>query len=97
MAPAPAADTAAATVASAGETAPTAQDGANGVAIWLAPRRTRAQSLVLGAAGTGGLEVFGLDGALQQRRFRQRGLDYVDVLYGFDDRRAASRPLVRRA
>lgn len=53
-------------VAAAAETAPTAEDGANGVAIWVNPSEP-AQSLVLGAGGTGGLEVYGLDGALRQR------------------------------
>src|SRR5688572_32163482 len=55
-----------ATVASVGETAPTAEDGANGVAIWVHPEDS-ARSLILGAGGTGGLEVYGLDGALKQR------------------------------
>jgi len=54
------------TLAAAAETAPTAEDGANGVAIWVnADDPTK--SLVLGAGGTGGLEVYGLDGALRQR------------------------------
>jgi 3-phytase len=57
---------AAVTVAAAAETAPTAEDGANGVAIWIhADDPTK--SLILGAGGTGGLEVYGLDGALRQR------------------------------
>ena len=55
-----------ATVTAAGETAPTAEDGANGVAIWV-DSADPTQSLVLGAGGTGGLEVYGLDGALRQR------------------------------
>ncbi len=65
-APAPATEPAFATVAAAGETAPTAEDGANGVAIWVHPD-DGTQSLILGAGGTGGLEVYGLDGALKQR------------------------------
>ncbi len=63
---APAAEAAPPTVAAAAETAPTAQDGANGVAIWVHPD-DGAKSLILGAGGTGGLEVYGLDGALRQR------------------------------
>lgn len=60
------ADTQAVTLAAAAETSPTAQDGANGVAIWVHPT-DGAQSLILGAGGTGGLEVYGLDGGLRQR------------------------------
>jgi 3-phytase len=62
----PVAEPAPATVAAAAETAPTAQDGANGVAIWVHPE-DGAKSVILGAGGTGGLEVYGLDGALKQR------------------------------
>jgi 3-phytase len=62
----PVAEPAPATVVAAAETAPTAQDGANGVAIWVHPE-DGAKSLILGAGGTGGLEVYGLDGALKQR------------------------------
>ncbi len=54
------------TVAAAAATTPTAEDGANGVAIWVHPEDA-AKSLILGAGGTGGLEVYGLDGALKQR------------------------------
>src|SRR5688572_2897376 len=64
--PAPATEPAVATVAAAGETAPTAEDGASGVAIWVHPA-DGAKSLILGAGGTGGLEVYGLDGSLKQR------------------------------
>jgi 3-phytase len=53
-------------VAATAETSPTVQDGANGVGIWVHPADP-AQSLILGAGGTGGLEVYGLDGALRQR------------------------------
>ncbi len=42
------------------------EDGANGVAIWVHPADP-AKSLILGAGGSGGLEVYGLDGALRQR------------------------------
>ncbi len=69
----PVAEPAPATVAAAAETAPTAQDGANGVAIWVHPE-DGAKSLILGAGGTGGLEVYGLDGALQAADWRHRGL-----------------------
>jgi 3-phytase len=69
-------------VAAAAETAPTAQDGANGVAVWINPT-DGAGSLVLGAGGTGGLEVYGLDGSLKQR-VSEIEADLVDVRYGFD-------------
>ena len=81
-APAPAGKPAVPAVAAAGETAPTAEDGANGVAIWVHPD-DGAQSLVLGAGGTGGLEVYGLDGGLKQR-VAEIEADLVDVRYGFD-------------
>ena len=70
------------TVAAAGETAPTAQDGANGVAIWVHPE-DGAKSLILGAGGTGGLEVYGLDGALRQR-ISDIEASQVMVRYGFE-------------
>jgi len=69
-------------VAAAGETAPTVQDDAGGVAIWVAPG-DGAKSLILGAGGTGGLEVYGLDGALKQR-ISDIEASLVDVRYGFD-------------
>jgi len=81
-APAPAAEPAVATVATAGETAPTAEDGANGVAIWVHPEDA-ARSLVLGAGGTGGLEVYGLDGTLKQR-VSDIEASHVMVRYGFE-------------
>ncbi len=71
-----------ATVAAAAETAPTAQDGANGVAIWVHPE-DGAKSLILGAGGTGGLEVYGLDGALKQR-IADIEASHVTVRYGFE-------------
>jgi 3-phytase len=70
------------TVAAAAETAPTAEDGANGVAIWVHPT-DGAGSLILGAGGTGGLEVYGLDGALRQR-IGGTEASQVSVSYGFD-------------
>ncbi len=76
------AEPAPATVAAAAETAPTAQDGANGVAIWVHPQ-DGARSLILGAGGTGGLEVYGLDGALRQR-IDDIEASHVTVRYGFD-------------
>jgi 3-phytase len=81
-APAPAGEPAVAAVAAARETAPTAEDGANGVAIWVHPE-DGARSLVLGAGGTGGLEVYGLDGALRQR-ISDIEASQVMVRYGFD-------------
>ncbi|MDP9200098.1 MAG: phytase, partial [Pseudomonadota bacterium] len=50
-----------AAIAAAAETEPSIQDGAEAVAIWLHPGDT-AQSLILGAGGTGGLESYDLDG-----------------------------------
>src|SRR5262249_15549153 len=64
------------------ETDPSAQDDANDVAIWVHPADP-SRSLVLGTAGTAGLELFGLDGHLKSR-FVGAELDHVDVLYGFD-------------
>ncbi len=90
-APAPEAGPAVATVAASGETTPTAQDGANGVAIWVHPE-DGAQSLILGAGGTGGLEVYGLDGALKQR-LADIEASQVMVRYGFDIG-GAKRPLI---
>src|SRR5688572_2492120 len=90
-APAPDAQPAVVTVAAAGETAPTAEDGANGVAIWVHPEDA-AQSLVLGAGGTGGLEVYGLDGALKQR-VADIEASQVMVRYGFEIG-GSRRPLV---
>ncbi len=80
--PQPAAEPAPVTVAAAAETAPTAEDGANGVAIWVHPQ-DGAKSLILGAGGTGGLEVYGLDGALRQR-IGDLEATLVTVRYDFD-------------
>jgi len=73
---------AAVTVPAAAETAPTVEDGANGVAIWVHPSDP-AQSLVLGAGGSGGLEVYGLDGALRQR-IGDIEASHVSLRYGFE-------------
>lgn len=89
--PAPEAGPVVATVTAGGETAPTAQDGANGVAIWVHPE-DGARSLVLGAGGTGGLEVYGLDGTLKQR-VSDIEASQVMVRYGFEIG-GARRPLV---
>ena len=78
----PAAEPSTATVAAAAETAPTAEDGANGVAIWVHPQ-DGAKSLILGAGGTGGLEVYGLDGVLRQR-IGDLEAAHVTVRYNFD-------------
>lgn len=80
---------AAVTVAASAETTPTAEDGANGVAIWVHPTDAT-QSLILGAGGTGGLEVYGLDGTLRQR-IGELQASHVSVSYGFDfgDRKGA--------
>ncbi|MEX2149159.1 MAG: phytase [Steroidobacteraceae bacterium] len=77
----PADGPAAVTVPAAAETTPTVEDGANGVAIWVHPSDP-AQSLVLGAGGTGGLEVYGLDGALRQR-IGDIEASHVSIRYGF--------------
>lgn len=69
-------------VAASAETAPTAEDGANGVSVWI-DAEDGARSLILGAGGTGGLEVYGLDGGLKQR-VSEIEADLVDVRYGFD-------------
>ena len=87
----PADGPAAVTVAAAAETAPTAEDGANGVAIWVNPADP-AQSLILGAAGTGGLEVYGQDGALRQR-IGDIEASHVELRAGFAIG-GKSRPLV---
>jgi 3-phytase len=87
----PAAEPAAVTVPAAAETAPTAEDGANGVAIWVHPE-DGAKSLTLGAGGTGGLEVYGLDGALRQR-IAELEATHVAVRYDFE-LGGARRPLV---
>jgi 3-phytase len=78
----PAAEPPAPTVAAAAETAPTVQDGANAVAIWVHPE-DGAKSLILGAGGTGGLEVYGLDGTLRQR-ISDIEASHVTLRYGFD-------------
>ncbi len=80
-APEPVAEPAPPAVAAAAETAPTAQDGANGVAIWVHPE-DGAKSLILGAGGTGGLEVYGLDGALRQR-ISDIEASHVTLRHGF--------------
>lgn len=69
-------------VTSLAETDPSAQDDANDVAIWVHPTDP-SRSLVLGTAGTAGLELFGLDGK-KRASFGGAELDHVDVLYGFD-------------
>ncbi len=74
--------TAATTVAAFAETAPSAQDDANDVAVWVHPTDP-ARSLLLSTAGTAGLELFGLDGH-KRGSFDGAQLDHVDVLYGFD-------------
>jgi len=81
-APAPAGEPEVPVLAAARETAPTAEDGANGVTIWVHPDDA-ARSLILGAGGTGGLEVYGLDGALRQR-IPDIEAAQVMVRYGFD-------------
>jgi 3-phytase len=78
----PADGPAAVTVPASGETAPTAEDGANGVAVWVHPT-DGSKSLLLGAGGTGGLEVYGLDGTLRQR-ITDIQASHVSLSYGFE-------------
>src|SRR5688572_11772533 len=65
------------TVASKRQTSPGAEDAANDVALWVHPTDP-ARSLLLGAGGSAGLEVFGLDGASRQR-IAEIQADLVDV------------------
>jgi 3-phytase len=63
------------------ETAASLQDDANDVAFWLHPEDP-ARSVLLGSAGTAGLEIFALDGR-RLGRYADAEIDYLDVLYGF--------------
>jgi 3-phytase len=72
----------AAKVAALAETDPSAADDANDVAIWIHPTDP-ARSLVLGTAGTAGLELYGLDGH-RVGHFGGGEFDNVEVLYDFD-------------
>jgi 3-phytase len=65
------------TVAAKRQTSPGAEDAANDVALWVHPTDP-ARSLVLGAGGSAGLEVFGLDGTSRQR-IAEIQADLVDV------------------
>ncbi|HEX5651345.1 MAG TPA: phytase [Steroidobacteraceae bacterium] len=67
------------TVAPVLQTRPGAEDAANDVAFWLHPSAPE-RSLVLGAGGSAGLEVFGLDGRSRQR-VAEIQADLVDVRY----------------
>jgi 3-phytase len=62
------------------QTAASLQDAASDVAIWVHPTDP-GRSLVLGAGGTAGLEVFGLDGAAVQQLPKPQ-VEFVDVRYG---------------
>jgi 3-phytase len=62
------------------QTAASVQDAASDVAIWVHPTDPE-RSLVVGAGGTAGLEIFGLDGASVQRLPAPQ-VDFVDVRYG---------------
>jgi 3-phytase len=68
-------------VPAAAETEPSLQDDGNDVAFWLHPTDP-ARSLVLGSAGTAGLEIYDLGGK-RVGRYDTDEVDYVDVLYGF--------------
>jgi 3-phytase len=59
------------------QTNPGAEDAANDVALWVHPTDP-SRSLVLGAGGSAGLEVFGLDGTSRQR-LAEIQADLVDV------------------
>ena len=63
------------------ETTPTVTDGANDAAILVDPMET-SNSVVLGADATGGLEVYGLDGA-RVGLMDDHPVTLVDVRYGF--------------
>jgi 3-phytase len=65
------------TIAPRLQTTPGVQDAAKDVAFWLHPTDP-ARSLVLGAGGSAGLEVFGLHGAARQR-IADIQADLVDV------------------
>ena len=66
-----------ATVPAKLQTSPGAEDAANDVALWVHPTDP-SRSLLLGAGGTAGLEVFGLDGTSRQR-IAEIQADLVDV------------------
>ncbi|MBV6416667.1 MAG: hypothetical protein CMLOHMNK_01275 [Steroidobacteraceae bacterium] len=68
-------------VAPLAETTPNAENDGNDVAFWLHPGDP-ARSLVLGTAGTAGLELFSLDGK-RIGAFRGVEPDLVAVSYGF--------------
>lgn len=70
------------TVAAAAETEATAEDGASDVRIWVHPTDA-ARSLILAAGGTGGLEVYGLDGKRVQR-IEEVSAAFVELRYGFE-------------
>jgi 3-phytase len=67
-------------VAARGQTTPSEQDAASDVAVWLHPSDP-GRSLVLGAGGSAGLEVYALDGKRLQR-IGDIQADFVDVRYG---------------
>ena len=69
-----------ATAAARAQTQPSAQDAAKDVAVWV-DASAPGNSLVLGAGGTAGLEVFALDGTVKQRIDTMQA-DFVDVRRG---------------
>lgn len=68
-------------VAAVGETRPSELDGANDPALWL-NRRNPGASLILGATGEGGIELYGLDGSIVGS-VNGRPMTLVDVHYNF--------------
>lgn len=63
------------------ETTPTAQDGAADPAIWIDASNVQ-NSLILGAATEGGLEIYSLDGS-RVSSITDRPITLVDVRYNF--------------
>ena len=69
-------------VPAAAETEGTSEDGANDPRVWLHPEDA-AQSLIIAAAGTGGAEIYDLQGKRVQVVDKVTA-NFVDVRYGFD-------------
>lgn len=68
-------------VTATGETTPTQQDGANDPAIWVDSAEPK-NSLILGSASEGGIEIYSLDGNRVHTE-GSRPISLIDVLYNF--------------
>ena len=68
-------------VTATAETMPTSRDGANDPVIWIDTANPE-NSLILGAATEGGLEVYALDGS-RINSLPERPITLVDVRYNF--------------